>query len=219
MLVLSNLNKSLTNGRHAIAKFRVFLLYGKSISTIKLEKSFNVLALRNLELLQQEQILQIGWEDRPGGTKSFSSTPIVVLHLFLRKPDGSKTKDLALELLSTLKHYFPEIQKSLTKLFISLSPPLIADFALLPLSTPELPCHNFRRSYVAYCDWMEQPFRDEIIWVGKLKYFLYVTRVVVSVPNRAEEPRIFLVLFRITEEFPGTNNPICGTFFLHFSSL
>uniref|UniRef100_A0A915M698 Uncharacterized protein n=1 Tax=Meloidogyne javanica TaxID=6303 RepID=A0A915M698_MELJA len=157
----------------AIAKFRVFLLYGKSISTIKLEKSFNVLALRNLELLQQEQILQIGWEDRPGGTKSFSSTPIVVLHLFLRKPDGSKTKDLALELLSTLKHYFPEIQKSLTKLFISLSPPLIADFALLPLSTPELPCHNFRRSYVAYCDWMEQPFRDEIIWDIERIYFFH----------------------------------------------
>ncbi|CAK5086124.1 unnamed protein product [Meloidogyne enterolobii] len=157
----------------AIAKFRVFLLYGKSVSTIKLEKSFNVLALRNLELLQQEQILQIGWEDRPGGTKSFSSTPIVVLHLFLRKPDGSKTKDLALELLSTLKHYFPEIQKSLTKLFISLSPPLIADFALLPLSTPELPCYNFRRSYVAYCDWMEQPFRDEIIWDIERIYFFH----------------------------------------------
>uniref|UniRef100_A0A915LKP2 Uncharacterized protein n=1 Tax=Meloidogyne javanica TaxID=6303 RepID=A0A915LKP2_MELJA len=117
--------------------------------------------------------LQIGWEDRPGGTKSFSSTPIVVLHLFLRKPDGSKTKDLALELLSTLKHYFPEIQKSLTKLFISLSPPLIADFALLPLSTPELPCHNFRRSYVAYCDWMEQPFRDEIIWDIERIYFFH----------------------------------------------
>lgn len=158
----------------AIAKFRVFLLYGKSISTIKLEKSFNVLALRNLELLQQEQILQIGWEDRPVGTKSFSSTPIVVFHLFLRKPDGTKTKDLALELLSTLKHYFPEIQKSLTKLFISLSPPsLIADFALLPLSTPELPCNNFRRSYVAYCDWMEQPFRDEIIWDIERIYFFH----------------------------------------------
>uniref|UniRef100_A0A1I8BYH0 Carm_PH domain-containing protein n=1 Tax=Meloidogyne hapla TaxID=6305 RepID=A0A1I8BYH0_MELHA len=119
-------------------------------------------------------LLQIGWEDRPVGTKSFSSTPIVVFHLFLRKPDGTKTKDLALELLSTLKHYFPEIQKSLTKLFISLSPPsLIADFALLPLSTPELPCNNFRRSYVAYCDWMEQPFRDEIIWDIERIYFFH----------------------------------------------
>ncbi|KAF7635023.1 hypothetical protein Mgra_00005621 [Meloidogyne graminicola] len=158
----------------AIAKFRVFLINGKSISTIKLEKSFNILALRNMELLQQEQILQVGWEDRPGGTKTLSSTPIVVLHLFLRKPDGSKTKDLALELLSTLKHYFPEVQKSLTKMFISLSPPsLIADFPFLPFSTPELPCHNFRRSYVAYCDLMEQPFRDEIIWDIERIYFFH----------------------------------------------
>ncbi|KAF7635033.1 hypothetical protein Mgra_00005631 [Meloidogyne graminicola] len=39
---------------------------------------------------------KFGWEDRPGGTKTLSSTPIVVLILFLRKPDGSKTKDLAL---------------------------------------------------------------------------------------------------------------------------
>ena len=125
--------------------------------------------------------------------KKFFSTPIVVLHLFLRKPDGSKTKDLALELLSTLKHYFPEIQKSLTKLFISLSPPLIADFALLPLSTPELPCHNFRRSYVAYCDWMEQPFRDEIIWVGKFKYFLYVTPFFIFHLSRKNEEEVLFV--------------------------
>jgi hypothetical protein len=89
-------------------------------------------------------------------------------------PDGSKGRELALELLGTLKHYFPEIQKSLSKLFTSLVPPsLLSEFSALPTSIPELPCHNFRRSYVAYCDWMEQPFRDEVIWDIERIYFYH----------------------------------------------
>lgn len=89
------------------------------------------------------------------------------MHLLARIPDGSKTHELALELLGTLKHYFPEVQKSLSKLFLAIGPPsLLSEFPTLPLATPELPCNNFRRSYVAYCDWMEQPFRDEVIWVS-----------------------------------------------------
>lgn len=39
----------------AIAKFRVFLLHGKNVSAMKIERTFNILALRHLELLQQDQ--------------------------------------------------------------------------------------------------------------------------------------------------------------------
>ncbi|VDN18460.1 unnamed protein product [Gongylonema pulchrum] len=27
-----------------------------------------------------------------------------------------------------------------------------------------MPCHNFRRSYAALCDFYDQPFRDEVVW-------------------------------------------------------
>ncbi|KAL3125488.1 hypothetical protein niasHT_009937 [Heterodera trifolii] len=64
-------------------------------------------------------------------------------------------------------------QNHLAKHFLTISPSLIADFSALPSSTPELPCHNFRRSYVAHCDWLEHPFRDEVIWDIERIYFVH----------------------------------------------
>uniref|UniRef100_A0A914GQ65 CARMIL pleckstrin homology domain-containing protein n=1 Tax=Globodera rostochiensis TaxID=31243 RepID=A0A914GQ65_GLORO len=163
----------------AIAKFRVFILHGKSVNSLKIEKSFNIVALRYLELLQQDHQLQFGWEERV-------AKPSVVppmLHVLVRFPDdeteerqqhhAAAVRELALDLLATLKHYFPDIHRSLAKHFLTITPSLVADFPSLPNSVPELPCHNFRRSYVAHCDCMEQPFRDEVIWDIERIYFVH----------------------------------------------
>lgn len=172
----------------AIAKFRVFILCGKTTLSLKVERTFNILALRYIELMQQENLvsfeirlpssdlqihnqLQLGWEERP--TKPLAMPTL--LHILVRFAEGREksARDLAMELLATLKHYFPEIQRSLAKHFLVIPPSLVVDFPSLPTSTPELPCHNFRRSYVAYCDWADQPFRDEVIWDIERIYFVH----------------------------------------------
>ncbi|KAL3088061.1 hypothetical protein niasHS_009347 [Heterodera schachtii] len=188
----------------AIAKFRVFILQGKSVNSLKIEKCFNIVALRYLELLQQDLQLQIGWEERSAKPSSSAAGAVPpMLHFLVRFPENdlvnntnSKSneddgmeqelqhnqpqqqrcrtvRELAMHLLATLKHYFPDIQRSLAKHFLTISPSLIADFSALPSSTPELPCHNFRRSYVAHCDWLEHPFRDEVIWDIERIYFVH----------------------------------------------
>lgn len=81
------------------------------------------------------------------------------------RSDDADVMDIAREILTALKHYFPDIGLSLPK-FVSVVPErLHAEFPSLPSSTPDLPCHNFRRSYVALCDYYDHPFRDEIVWV------------------------------------------------------
>lgn len=55
---------------------------------------------------------------------------------------------------------------SVFRTLVELSPAdLYDEFVLLPNSRPYLPCHNFRRSYAALCDFYDQPFRDEVVWV------------------------------------------------------
>lgn len=41
-------------------------------------------------------------------------------------------------------------------------------FESLPVSVPLLPCRSFRRSYAALCDYFDQPFREEVVWVSSL---------------------------------------------------
>ncbi|KAI1714065.1 protein CARMIL [Ditylenchus destructor] len=153
----------------ALAKFRVFLLHGKHTGSLKVEKCFNLLALRQIQVVKESETgLTIGWEvDKSGRTAS----------VFIRLADEKEATDLACELLAALKHYFPDIRDSLTHLITQLSPPtLMSLFAFLPTSTPDLPCHNFRRSYVAYCDFHDQPFKDEVVWDVERIYFVHNIR-------------------------------------------
>lgn len=79
--------------------------------------------------------------------------------------------ELAGELLTAIKHYFPDIWESLNQV-VQISPlTLLNSFNSLPSSTPDLPCNNFRRSYVAFCDYYDQPYKDEVVWVKK-NFFL-----------------------------------------------
>lgn len=94
--------------------------------------------------------------------------------LFIKTDDERDAMELATQLLTAIKHYFPDIRESLTNLAQITPPTLLNSFTLLPSSTPDLPCNNFRRSYVAFCDYYDQPYKDEIVWVRyfSFKYFL-----------------------------------------------
>ena len=42
---------------------------------------------------------------------------------------------------------------------------LLDEFGALPCALPALPCHNFRRSYVAYSDYVDHQFKEEASFV------------------------------------------------------
>lgn len=60
--------------------------------------------------------------------------------------------------------------------FIQIQPEqLINDFPTLPSSFPLLAAHNFRRTYVAFCDYVETNFKDEVLW--DIERLYYVNRI------------------------------------------
>ncbi|CAD5208828.1 unnamed protein product [Bursaphelenchus xylophilus] len=143
----------------AICKYRVFIVYGKNPANFKLERSFNLLTLR--QLLVQNKELIISYEDKPKSQ-----------HKLIYRSEDTEPLQMAKEILSALKHYLPDIGPSLSK-FIQIQPDsLLNEFPLLPSSQPSLPCHNFRRTYVTICDLIDQPYNEEIIWDVDRIYFI-----------------------------------------------
>ncbi|KAI6234521.1 Carm-PH domain-containing protein [Aphelenchoides fujianensis] len=128
-----------------ISKFRLFLLHGKNPTSFKLERSFNLLALRSLIVSDKE--LTITYEDK-------HKTP----SKFVYRSEDIPPMEMARELLAAL---FVQIQHE----------SLLVDFQSLPNSQPYLPCHNFRRSYVAFCDYVDHPFKEEVFWDIERIYF------------------------------------------------
>uniref|UniRef100_A0A8R1DP24 Carm_PH domain-containing protein n=1 Tax=Caenorhabditis japonica TaxID=281687 RepID=A0A8R1DP24_CAEJA len=133
-----------------ISKFRIFLLLGKTTSSLKIEKSFHVLTIKALHVISDEEL---------------------VLHL----DDGVHKKKinikcaaqpamyLAKQVLSAVKHYFPDFEVHL-KSSIDVNPAsLYSEFPSLPIASPR-PCHSFRRTYAALCDFYDQPYREEVSW-------------------------------------------------------
>ncbi|KAI6170504.1 Carm-PH domain-containing protein [Aphelenchoides bicaudatus] len=143
-----------------LSKFRLFVIYGKNHS-FKIERTFNLLALRSL-ILHNEKELTIAYEDKPKSTSKF-----------VYRSEDVPPLDMAREILAALKHYFPDIGPTLPK-FIQIQPEkLLNDFPNLPSSLPLLSAHNFRRSYVAFCDYIEHGFRDEVLWDIERIYFTH----------------------------------------------
>ncbi|KAI6179615.1 Carm-PH domain-containing protein [Aphelenchoides besseyi] len=161
-----------------ISKFRLFLMHGKNATSFKLERSFNLLALRVLIVNEKEvggnehriQViiqlqLSITYEDKPKSTAKFTY-----------RSDDVPPMEMARELLAALKHYWPDIGPCLPK-FVQIQPEsLLVDFQSLPNSQPYLPCHNFRRSYVAFCDYVDHPFKEEVFWDIERIYFSHHIR-------------------------------------------
>ncbi|EGT50212.1 CBN-CRML-1 protein [Caenorhabditis brenneri] len=133
-----------------ISKFRIFLLMGKTTSSLKIEKSFHVLTIKAIHVTSEEE---------------------VVIHV----DDGVHKKKinikcsihpamfLARQCLSAIKHYFPDFGSYLQS-SVDVNPAtLYSEFSSLPTASPR-PCHSFRRTYAALCDFYDQPYREEVSW-------------------------------------------------------
>ena len=146
-----------------ISKFRIFILYGKSPVHLKVDKKFNILNLRSIQVVPQTKELCLSWEDRSKGS---------IAKAFI-KSEEKDSIDLAKDLLSALKHYFPDIGPSLQNFCAIVPSKLLNEFSNLPESTPKLLCNNIRRSYVAICDYYDQRYRDEVVWDFENIYFTH----------------------------------------------
>ncbi|MCP9260280.1 Leucine-rich repeat-containing protein 16A [Dirofilaria immitis] len=135
----------------ALSKFRVFILHGKTPSSLKIDRTFHILSIRVIQIINDNEMCFSLDENFFGKRR-----------IFIRLEHGSK--NIALSILSALKHYFPDIIQNLRNLLELIPADLYDEFWFLPSSRPYLPCHNFRRSYAAICDYYDQPFRDEVVW-------------------------------------------------------
>lgn len=144
--------------------FRVFFLIGKTVSSLKIEKSFHVLTIKTIQVSNDDELV-IHYEDGVH-KKKLSIKCSVQPAIFLAR-----------QILSAVKHYFPDFGKffvifsrNITFLgphlatTIEVSPSsLYSEFVSLPTASPR-PCHSFRRTYAALCDFHEQPYREEVSW-------------------------------------------------------
>uniref|UniRef100_A0A914Y306 CARMIL pleckstrin homology domain-containing protein n=1 Tax=Panagrolaimus superbus TaxID=310955 RepID=A0A914Y306_9BILA len=146
-----------------ISKFRVFILHGKTPLHLKIDKKFNLLSLRAIQVIAASKELNLSWEDRSG--RSIVKASI--------KCTEMEPIELAKSLLSALKHYFPDIGPSLSNFIAIVPSQLLSDFQTFPISTPKLLCNNFRRSYVAICDYYDQRYKDEVVWDIEHIYFTH----------------------------------------------
>uniref|UniRef100_A0A1I7U4H1 Carm_PH domain-containing protein n=1 Tax=Caenorhabditis tropicalis TaxID=1561998 RepID=A0A1I7U4H1_9PELO len=133
-----------------ISKFRIFLLMGKTTSSLKIEKSFHVLTIKALQV--DEELLVIHIDD--GGHKKKIS---------VKCPPAHPAIHLARQCLSAIKHYFPDFGSHLPTSIDVTPPTLYTEFSSLPSASPR-PCHSFRRTYAALCDFYDQPYREEVSW-------------------------------------------------------
>uniref|UniRef100_A0A0K0EBP0 Carm_PH domain-containing protein n=1 Tax=Strongyloides stercoralis TaxID=6248 RepID=A0A0K0EBP0_STRER len=144
-------SEKLDNKFFVISKFRLFLVNGKTPTSLKIEKSFNILCVRAINLTSNNQ-LSISLEEGCSIKK-----------YYIKTDEGLSEKDIQLHILGSLKHYFPTIGPCINN-FIELEKNWIADFEKLPNSYPYLPCNDFRRSYAAICDLYDQQVKEEVIW-------------------------------------------------------
>ncbi|CAI2311134.1 unnamed protein product [Caenorhabditis sp. 36 PRJEB53466] len=133
-----------------ISKFRVFLLMGKTTSSLKVEKSFHVLTIKAIHVINEDEFV-IHLDD---GVHKKKINVKCSVH---------RAVHLARQLLSAVKHYFPDFGVHLNT-SIDVNPAsLYTEFPTLPTASPR-PCHSFRRTYAALCDFYEQPYREEVSW-------------------------------------------------------
>uniref|UniRef100_A0A0N5BWB5 Carm_PH domain-containing protein n=1 Tax=Strongyloides papillosus TaxID=174720 RepID=A0A0N5BWB5_STREA len=143
--------EKLENKFFVISKFRLFILNGKASTSLKIEKSFNILSIRAINILSNNQ-LSISFEEGCSIKK-----------YYIKSDNGLTDKDIQLHILGSLKHYFPTIGPCIDN-FIELEKGWITDFEILPNCYPYLPCNDFRRSYAAVCDLYDQQVKEEVIW-------------------------------------------------------
>ncbi|VDN05498.1 unnamed protein product [Thelazia callipaeda] len=134
-----------------LTKFRVFILHGKTPSSLKIDRTFHILSIRVIQVVNDHEVCFI-----------LDESYLAKRRIFIRLENGAK--NIAVSVLSAFKHYFPDITQNFRNFIELLPAELFDEFQFLPNSRPYLPCHNFRRSYAALCDYYDLPFRDEVVW-------------------------------------------------------
>ncbi|CAJ0946514.1 unnamed protein product, partial [Mesorhabditis belari] len=133
----------------ALSKFRVFLLQGKTPGSLKVDRSFHVLTIRMIHVISEEE-LALSIDE--GGSRR---------RLVLR---GNSAITVATHFLSAIKHYFPDISPVL-RVLVDLEPKMLwQTFDDIKIDVTPRPCHSFRRTYAALCDYFDQPYREEVSW-------------------------------------------------------
>ena len=96
---------------------------------------------------------------------------------------------LTIHLLTAIKHYYPDIGKPKEDTFIPLSgiqiatlvelnpPSLYDEFASIAIEVVSRPCHSFRRTYAAMCDFHDLPYREEVSWVFNVVYHVRIVLI------------------------------------------
>ncbi|GMR53449.1 hypothetical protein PMAYCL1PPCAC_23644, partial [Pristionchus mayeri] len=132
-----------------ISKFRLFLLTGKNANSLKIDRSYHILQIKSACILSENETALMVDEN-------CARKRIVVR--------GYPAEQLALAIIKTLRHYFPDICPLLHRV-IELKPVDLYEKAeKLVMDVSPRPCHSFRRTYAALCDLHDQPYRDEVAW-------------------------------------------------------
>ncbi|KAJ1374635.1 LRR [Parelaphostrongylus tenuis] len=134
-----------------ISKFRLFLLTGKSPSSLKIDRSYHILAVKSINALKSEEVA-ISFEDA-GHRKRY-----------VIKSSQAAASVLTKHILSSLLRYFPDIRSQLQSM-VELTPEsLYSEFSMMTADAEARACHSFRRTYAALCDYYDQPYREEVSW-------------------------------------------------------
>ncbi|CAB3407376.1 unnamed protein product [Caenorhabditis bovis] len=133
-----------------ISKFRVFILAGKTTGSLKIEKSFHVLSIKSIHVVKEDEI-------------SILVDDVMHKKKTVVKSATHSAHHIAKQILSAIKHYFPDFDHQLTSSVDLVPNTMYSEFSALPIATPR-PCHSFRRTYAALCDFYDQPYREEVSW-------------------------------------------------------
>ncbi|EYB97063.1 hypothetical protein Y032_0143g2366 [Ancylostoma ceylanicum] len=134
-----------------ISKFRLFLLSGKSPSSLKIERSYHVLHIKSISVLNNEEVAIIF--DETGHRKRY----------VIKSPQTTASA-IVKHILAAFLRYFPDIGAQLRSL-VELTPEsYYEEFSSMNGDVAPRACHSFRRTYAALCDFYDQPYRDEVSW-------------------------------------------------------
>ncbi|KIH66077.1 hypothetical protein ANCDUO_03598 [Ancylostoma duodenale] len=134
-----------------ISKFRLFLLSGKSPSSLKIERSYHILHIKSISVLNNEEVAIIF--DETGHRKRY----------VIKSPQTTASA-IVKHVLAAFLRYFPDIGAQLRSL-VELTPEsFYEEFSSMNGDVAPRACHSFRRTYAALCDFYDQPYRDEVSW-------------------------------------------------------
>ncbi|ETN72358.1 leucine Rich repeat-containing domain protein, partial [Necator americanus] len=134
-----------------ISKFRLFILSGKSPSSLKIDRSYHLLSIKSVNILNNDEVA-IAF-DEAGHRKKY----------VIKSPQASSSA-LVKHVLAAFLRYFPDIGAQLRSLIEFTPESCYDEFSSMSGDAAARACHSFRRTYAALCDFYDQPYRDEVSW-------------------------------------------------------